>query len=253
MNRLALLLALARALSAQSLQDVVKHGEDVFAKTCATGYCHSSKGAVAGGAPRLAARGFDQDYIANTVMRGVPGTAMPAFGMNLPRADLVAVVAYVATLNGIANPNITFGSDAPARAAAPLSAEAARGRQLFSEATRGFARCSTCHEVNGIGIPVAAAIANIPADPAALKALAAPDVSTATVDGETMPILMVARRAQSVAFYDLTAAPPVLRTVVPDSIQTREGTSWKHSSVIASYSDADLAAILAYLRSASSR
>jgi hypothetical protein len=31
-------------------------------------------------------------------------------------------------------------------------------------------------------------------------------------------------------------------------MQPRDGSSWKHSSVIGSYSDADLTAILAFLR-----
>ena len=250
MRLFPLLLASAAALAAQTLQEVVKHGEDVFAKTCASGYCHAAKGAVAGGGPRLAARGFTQEYIANTVTRGVAGTAMPAFGMSLSTGDLASVVAYVATLNGIARPSLPAEMSARAPAAAPLSAEAARGRQLFSDATRGFARCSTCHEVNGIGMPVSAAISKIPADGEGLKALAAPDVSSATVDGETMPILLVARRAQSVTFYDLTSVPPVLRTVLPAAIQTRDGSTWRHSSVSASYSDAELAAILSYLRAA---
>src|SRR5579859_5756876 len=106
MKRLVLFMAAAATLGAQTLQDVVKHGEDVFAKTCASGYCHAAKGAVAGGGPRLAARGFTQEYIANTVTRGVPGTAMPPFGMNLSPGDLASVVVYVATLNGIARPNL---------------------------------------------------------------------------------------------------------------------------------------------------
>jgi len=49
-------------------------------------------------------------------------------------------------------------------------------------------------------------------------------------------------------FYDLTSSPPVLRTELPAAIQTRDGSTWKHSSVIGSYSDAELAAVLAYLR-----
>src|ERR1700734_4396251 len=82
-------------------------GEKVFAQSCATGYCHGAKGAPAG-APRLAGRGFDQSYITNTIMRGLPGTAMPPFGATLSRADLGAVIAYVASLNGIANPSINL-------------------------------------------------------------------------------------------------------------------------------------------------
>ena len=89
-------------------------------------------------------------------MRGLPGTAMPAFGTTLSRADLIAVITYVASLNGIANPSINLGPG-PGAAGPPeaaLSAEAERGRALFFDAVRGFGRCSTCHEVNGIGISV---------------------------------------------------------------------------------------------------
>ncbi len=80
-------------------QDVVKHGEQVFAITCATGYCHGPRGG-ASGAPRLAGRGFNQAYINGVVLRGVAGTGMPSFAAVLSKADLAAVVAYVATLNG---------------------------------------------------------------------------------------------------------------------------------------------------------
>ena len=31
----------------QNLTDVLKQGEDVFNKTCATGYCHGAQGAAA--------------------------------------------------------------------------------------------------------------------------------------------------------------------------------------------------------------
>jgi mono/diheme cytochrome c family protein len=171
MRRALLLVVILGFAKAQNLADAVKRGETVFASTCAVGYCHGAKGS-AGGAPRLAARGFDQNYIAATVARGIPGTAMAAFANALPRADLAAVVAYLATLNGIANPSLAALGAAPAAAAeAPLSTEAARGRALFSDAIRGFARCSTCHEVNGIGISVATPISQIPASAPALRAV----------------------------------------------------------------------------------
>ena len=191
-------------------------GEKIFAQSCATGYCHGAKGAPAG-APRLAGRGFDQTYITSTIMRGLPGTAMPAFGTTLSRADLIAVVTYVASLNGIANPTINLGprpgAAGPAEPALP--AEAEKGRALFFDAVRGFGRCSTCHEVSGIGISVTTPFAKIPADAAALRALATPDVRTATVGGEAMPALIVGQGKTRALFYDLTSVPPVLRTVDP--------------------------------------
>jgi mono/diheme cytochrome c family protein len=224
-------------------------GEKVFAQSCATGYCHGARGTSAG-APRLAGRGFDQAYITSTVTRGLPGTAMPAFGATLSRADLAAVVAYVAGLNGIANPSVNLGPG-PGAAGPPekaLSPDAEQGRALFFDAIRGFGRCSTCHEVNGVGISVTTPITRIPADAAALRALATPDIQTATVDNEAMPALIVSQGQTRALFYDLTSAPPVLRTVDPSTLKVAEGSAWRHASVIGAYNDAELTSILGYLR-----
>jgi mono/diheme cytochrome c family protein len=240
-------LAPVQTLRAQNLQDVLKQGEKVFSATCATGYCHGVRGS-AGAAPRLAARGFDQAFINNTVTRGVAGTAMPPFGASLSRPELIAVIAYVATLNGIANPNIGVAGGAPAAQEAPLSPDAARGRELFSDAVRGFARCSTCHQENGIGISVATPMVQIPASVPALRALAASQVSTATAGGETMPALVLSKTSRNVILYDLTELPPVLRTLEPGSVNFAEGSAWRHASVIGSYNDSELASILIYLR-----
>jgi mono/diheme cytochrome c family protein len=224
-------------------------GEKVFAQSCATGYCHGARGTAAG-APRLAGRGFEQSYITNTVMRGLPGTAMPAFGTTISRADLEAVIAYVANLNGIVNATVSLGPGAAEPAAAALSAGAEKGRELFFDAVRGFARCSTCHEVNGIGIPVTTRISKIPPDAAALRALATPGVQTATLDGEAMPALILSQGKTRALLYDLTSVPPVLRTVDPGALKVAQGSAWRHVSVTGSYNDAELASILTYLREA---
>jgi mono/diheme cytochrome c family protein len=217
-----------------------QQGEKVFNQTCATGYCHGAKG-QAGGAPRLAGRGFDQDYITATIGRGIPGTAMQGFGNTLSRSDLMAVAGYVAALNGVT-------STATAQPAKALSPDAVRGRELFSEATRSFGRCSTCHEVNGIGIPVTTPIAAVPASVAALKTLATPHVRTAVVDGETIPALVIGAVRHRMILYDLTSSPPVERSLDPAAVKITDGSSWKHASVMSSYSDAELSSILTYLR-----
>ncbi len=240
-----LLLLVAVAGWCQSPQDALKHGEQVFAKSCATGYCHGARG-VASGAPRLAGRGFNQAYISNVVTRGISGTGMPSFGTTLSRPDLTAVVAYVATLNGVANPDT--GLENAADSAPALTGEAAGGAQLFREAARGFGRCSTCHEVDGLGISVAAPIERVPALVAALKALATPNVKTGVMDGESMPVLVLKDGKQSTLFYDLTSAPPVQRNVLPGSVKITDGRSRRHSAEIAAYTDAELDAILVYLR-----
>jgi mono/diheme cytochrome c family protein len=234
-------LSVALVTKAQDTPNLTAQGEKVFRETCSTGYCHGVGGA-AGGAPRLVARGFDRAFIAATVTGGVPGTAMRAFGSSLDRGDLTAVVAYVAALNGIGN------GTAAAPAVSTLSPEAARGHDLFFEATRSFARCSTCHEVGGVGIPVATPIAAVPADVRALRNLATPEVRNAVVGGESMPALVVGEGKRRTMFYDLTSAPPVLRTQEPGTVKFTGPGAWKHATALGSYSDAELTAILAYLK-----
>jgi len=247
MKVLAVLCALALSCAAQN---VAKRGEQVFAKSCATGYCHGVRGASSG-APRLAGRGFNQAYINNVVTRGIPGTGMASFATALPPADLKAVIAYVAMLNGIINPEAgSDGVEVPVPSGPALTGEAARGQRLFKEAVRGFGRCSTCHEVAGSGISVAQPIAQVPASVAAFKALATPDVKTGAIGDESMPVLVLSDGKQGTLFYDLTSAPPVERNAEPGSVKFSDGSAWRHASVIAAYNDAELAAILAYLRGA---
>jgi hypothetical protein len=174
---------------------------------------------------------------------------MQGFASSLPRADLSAVVAYVASLNGIATAGVSgVGS---AVAPPPLSGEAKRGRDLFFDAVRGFGRCSTCHETGGVGIPVAAPIAKVPADTKKLLGLATPAVRTATLDGVGMPALAVSNGSRATIFYDLTSSPPVQHNAPPGTVTWKDATGWRHSSVTGSYTETELAAVLAYLREAS--
>lgn len=241
MKYFAIMCALALSCAAQSAD---KRGEQVFAKSCATGYCHGVRG-QSSGAPRLAGRGFNQAYINNVVTRGIPGTGMASFAAILSRPDLMAVVAYVAMLNGVETSD-TGSTEVPS--GPTLTGDAARGAQLFKEAVRGFGRCSTCHEVAGFGISVAAPIAQVPASVAAFKALATPNVKTGAMDGESMPALVLSEGKQSTLFYDLTSSPPVERNALPGSVKFTAGSAWRHSSVIGAYNDSELNAILAYLR-----
>jgi mono/diheme cytochrome c family protein len=243
MKLLAILCVVALSCAAQKIP---QRGEQVFAKTCATGYCHGPKGG-ASGAPRLAGRGFSQAYINGVVTRGVPGTGMPSFSATLSKADLAGVVAYVAALNGVSSRDL--GEAASAKLA--LTGEPARGARLFTEATRSFGRCSTCHQVGGFGISVAAPLTQIPESVAALKALATPNVKTGTMDGESMPVLVLSEGKQGALFYDLTSVPPVERNAEPGSVKFTDGSNWEHASVIEGYSDAEVETILVYLRAVS--
>jgi mono/diheme cytochrome c family protein len=169
---------------------------------------------------------------------------MPAFAKTLPKADLDAVTAYVSSLNGI-----TSGKAAPVTPVV-LGTQAKQGETLFRDAVKGFGRCSTCHLVGNWGIAVAAPIHTVPSNVAALKSMTTPRIATATVNGEAMPALIVAKKTSDVTFYDLTVAPPVLRTVAPAEFKSADASAWRHANVISAYNDAELTAVLAYLRAA---
>jgi cytochrome c peroxidase len=161
----------------------------------------------------------------------------------LPRADFNAVVAYVANLNGIEPRGSIF--DPVAR----LSAEAAHGRDLFFDSVRGVDRCATCHQVQGLGITIAP-IANIPATAAALRNAPTPDIHTARVGADHFPTLVVSEGGRRTVLFDLTALPPVMRTIESASVQIANDSAWRHAAVVKAYNDRELESILAFLRSA---
>jgi hypothetical protein len=88
----------------------------------------------------------------------------------------------------------------------------------------------------------------VPGNVASLRALATPHVRTAVVDGETIPALVVAEGKRGTILYDLTTSPPVQRSLEPGTAKLTDGSNWKHSSAITSYNDAELSAILTYLK-----
>ena len=234
--------------SVNTLQQTVERGEQVFTLTCATGYCHAINGGAGGGGARLAARGFSQEFIRKVVDSGRPGTAMLGFRDRLPAEDLQAVVAYVATLNGIETPLMDQGEvDDSASVPEKLSTRAVSGRVLFHDSLRAFARCSTCHQVQGSGVPVAESMAAIPANASALRGLQTPAIATFTLANDAMPALAVSRGENKVLFYDLTVSPPVLRSVNTGAVTMQVGSGWRHSAVVDSYSDKELELILHYL------
>lgn len=236
--RLALLLLGIGAMA--WAQDAATHGADVFARSCASPYCHGAKGA-GGGAPKLAGRGFDEAYITSVTRAGIAGTAMQGFGSTLPRADFNAVVAYVASLNGI-EPRA-----AAAEPARKLSPEAARGRELFFDPVRGVHRCSTCHQVQGLGLAIAP-LAHVPASAAEVRNAPMPDVKTARLGADHFPALVESEGGRRTVLYDFTTLPPVMRTVDSKAVGLSDYNAWMHSTVVEGYDDRELESILAFLR-----
>jgi mono/diheme cytochrome c family protein len=195
----------------------------------------------------LADRGLDGQHIEKVIADGVTGTAMAAWGKILSAPDYEGVVAYVKSLNGIAAPD-------SANPAPVLSAEAARGRDLFRDATRALGACSNCHAVDDRGIAVAPPMKDIPSKAALLRRLATPQVKTATVDGEVFPAIVVAQSPDATKVYDFTTVPPVLRTFATPAVKVTDGSKWRHAAVVGTtYSDQELELVLDYLRAARKR
>lgn len=232
---------------AQNTEVILEHGEKVYVVTCATGYCHTLNGGAGGGAARLAARGFDLDYITQTVSFGLHKTKMLGFAASLPEDELQAVIAYVAALNGISTNGgiiIPVGAESKPQ----LSAVASNGKDLLHESLRAFERCATCHQVEGSGVPVADPIDEIPASASVLRRLDTQKIVTITLAGESMPALVLRQGAVRTLFYDLTSAPPVRRNVDSSGITITEGSIWRHSSALGTYTNDELENILVYLR-----
>jgi len=219
-------------------EQAIKTGGEVFVQTCTQSYCHGANGG-AGGAPRLAGRGFNAAYIEKVVTFGIKGTPMPAWGQKLSEPELKSVIAYVESLNGIA----------PGTKAVPppvLTGEAAHGRDLFFDPTEA-ARCSNCHRIEEKGISVAP-LGKIPPDSRSLRGLETSHTVTATVRGKTFPAIVNSQAANEVKLYDLITFPPVLRTLTQSDVTLEDGSSWKHSSVLGAYTDAELDSMLEFLR-----
>lgn len=243
------LVLLAIAAAPIPAQDIFARGETVFKKSCAQGYCHGT-GGTQGRAPKLTGRNFEPDFVSNVVRRGVPNTGMPGFAQSLPNDQLQAVIAYVLRVSGadvsrMPNAEAAVAAGAPIK---PMSAAVRRGKDLFFDATRGVNRCGTCHSLEGWGIPIGPNVASGgPYTAAALRAGKESSVRTATAGADTFPAIAAEQTRDLVRVYDLTVLPPVLRTFDPSQVRLSSGSAWKHAAVTAGYSDADLAAIAAYL------
>jgi mono/diheme cytochrome c family protein len=71
-------------------------GETMFATSC--GWCHQQGGRAAGRGPKLAGIQKDDAFFINRIKHGKPG-AMPAFGRAFTDGQIVAILAYIRSLD----------------------------------------------------------------------------------------------------------------------------------------------------------
>jgi alcohol dehydrogenase (cytochrome c) len=119
----------------------VSAGRELFEAVCSA--CHGPSGTGTERAPALASghfkHGGEDHELLQSIQQGIPGTQMPAFG-SLEVETIWQLVSYVRSLSRMVR------SDS-----APAHGDAARGEQLFF----GRHQCSTCHTINGRGVPLA--------------------------------------------------------------------------------------------------
>ena len=242
--------------------DVIAKGNDLFAKNCATGYCHGAEGRAARG-PDLRNRDWDPRKLYSSIRDGVPGTTMPPWNNILLAEDLWAVTGYIISLGTTrlrgSAAAITLGSSAAGRT--ELTGKAKHGRDLFFDLNHQR-RCAICHRLGGKGTAVgpdlsaasgksAEALMNDIVHPGTSIAEGFEQTVVTSKVGETIAGVKHSQTDEVIRVYDSEAIPPPLRTFYRDSVQgttTRKRSSmpWDYGRF---YTQAELQAIVAYLRS----
>ena len=252
-----ILLALVLAQSV-AVPGAVARGEQIFAQSCSVGYCHGVAGA-AGRGPRLRGRSFAKDYLYNVTRDGVPSSAMPAWKDRLKDDDIRSVVEYVASLATSTDPAPPANPMPPGIGPAAMPsfkgpAAAAHGHELFSDPAR--TNCGVCHAVGGRGIAIGPDLTAVKSSEmlSEIGATHSRHVVTAKLkNGEEFPALLVEQNAQEIRLYDLTLAPPVMRTLLRADVGSLDPNSpWRHSDFVKDYSRPELEEIVVYLRWAAS-
>jgi putative heme-binding domain-containing protein len=110
-----------------------RSGEALFRVNCAD--CHGLDGRGGGHGPDLTSRrtvqGASAAVLMRTIIKGVPGTAMPA--NDLSESETRLVIAYIRTLT--------------AGVHVPVTGDREKGKALFF----GKGNCTNCHMINGQG------------------------------------------------------------------------------------------------------
>lgn len=214
-------------------------GAALFKLHCASSYCHGEVG-KGGGAPELNGRQFDPDRLQETIGRGIPGTAMPAFGSRFSGVEIAGLVEYVRSLGG----NALTGSEVIRRTPLrsdeerereferTLSPEAERGRQLFFDAS-SVGSCRTCHTFQGRGGRVGPDLSDLGErdDEAIRRSIREPAAHLVTgfeklqiVTRDGMRFVGVRRDEDDtrLRLFDTSTMPPVSRSLLKSEIRVRE-------------------------------
>ena len=234
---------------------VVGAGRILFARSCSVGYCHGAEGR-AGGGPRLRGKQWEPGYLYRVTAEGIPRSSMPGWKEKLSQDELWSVVAYVMSLS---DPDASGAAEASSAAApgpgesapqsvqttgppeplpeagkvqAGLRGEPDKGRELFFDAADDL-NCAQCHRTRGMGAEVGPDLSGLADRPARqiLRDIVLPGARLSsqpalfeltTTAGERLMVLKAGEQGQRIRFYDVTALPPVRRTLNRDRVQSLE-------------------------------
>ncbi|MCY3757509.1 MAG: c-type cytochrome [Acidobacteria bacterium] len=234
---------------------VVGAGRILFARSCSVGYCHGAEGR-AGGGPRLRGKQWEPGYLYRVTAEGIPRSSMPGWKEKLSQDEIWSVVAYVMSLS---DPEASGAAEASSAAApgpgesAPQSGETTgpteplpeagkvqaglrgepdKGRELFFDAADDL-NCAQCHRTRGMGAEVGPDLSGLADRPARqiLRDIVLPGARLSsqpalfeltTTAGERLMVLKAGEQEQRIRFYDITALPPVRRTLNRDRVQSLE-------------------------------
>lgn len=125
-----------------------------------------------------------------------------------------------------------------------------RGQTLFN-AEKG---CATCHALKGHGTAVGPDLkvlgkVGVRALVTAIRASRTEYVETLTVKGTAFPAMKVSADAGTLQYYDLSKDPPELKKFAPAEVESKtDNSTWKHPPSTGSYTNQQIADIVAYIR-----
>jgi len=158
----------------------VKAGRELFNQTCTA--CHGMDGGEGERAPALVGeRRFfrlSESALYDVIKHGIPGTAMPAFGM--PDDDIWKIVVFIRAMRSSASEIDVAG-------------DVAHGKEVFS----GKGGCAKCHMLDGKGGTIGPDLSNIGAQ-ITLKRLKESLSEEGEIPRGYLPIKVVTKKGEQV-------------------------------------------------------
>jgi putative heme-binding domain-containing protein len=187
---------------------------------------------------------------------------MPSFRKTYSDIEIGLIVAYVMSLSPDSGQSSGAGEeDIPPPANVPLSKQAEAGEALFFNGDKEPV-CATCHSYRDAGGPIGRDLVALAAKPVqeiyrrithpAADNLAYPAVSVTFTDGRTITGIQRDDKRDTLRIYDLSSAPPVLRSYAKSDVAkvepVKDRALYQHD--LGRYSKDELPALIAFLKSA---